>query len=139
MYNVWLCRACILKITVYVRLTLSVPRKPQIVQRFAILELARRLSYRAIQTIRGFSKSCSQNRKKTFFVFGGGISRGDVKKKACFGNFGHLCQPWAQPFHQLFWLKVLLETRSKYTSIEPWIDLLAYLQPKLWVKTQFLA
>jgi len=26
---------------------------------------------------------------KTFFVFGGGISGGDVTKKACFGNFSH--------------------------------------------------
>jgi len=38
----------------------------------------------------GTPVSCSQNRKKKFFVFGGGISGGDVTKKACFGNFGHL-------------------------------------------------
>jgi len=34
-------------------------------------------------------------------------------------------RPWAQPIDPLFWLKVLLKTRSKSTAIEPWIDLLA--------------
>ena len=32
-----------------------------------------------------------------------------------------------QPIDPLFWLKVLLKTRSKSASIEPWIDLLVHL------------
>ena len=72
------------------------------------------------------AKSCSQNRKKTIFDFGGGISGGDVTKKAFFGNFTHLW-PALGPNPLLFWLKVLLKTRSKSASIEPFIDLLAYL------------
>jgi len=45
-----------------------------------------------------------------------------------------LASPGPQPIDPLFWLKVLLKTRSKSASIDPWIDLLAYLLPKLWVK-----
>jgi len=47
---------------------------------------------------------------------------------ACFGNSGHL---WLDqgPIDPFYWLKVLLKTRSKSTSMEPLIDLL-----KLWVK-----
>jgi len=32
----------------------------------------------------------SKPKKKNIFVFGGEISGGDVTKKACFENFGHL-------------------------------------------------
>jgi len=39
-------------------------------------------------------------------------------------TFGGL---WAPTINPLFWLKVLLKTRSKSASIEPWIDLLTYL------------
>jgi len=42
-----------------------------------------------------------------------------------------LAGPGPQPIDPLVWLKVLLKTRSKSASIEPWIDFLAYLQPKL--------
>ena len=38
-----------------------------------------------------------------------------------------LAGPGPQPIDPLFWLKVLLKTRSKSASIEPWIDFLAYL------------
>ena len=38
-----------------------------------------------------------------------------------------LACPRPQPIAPLFWLKVLLKTRSKCVSAEPWIDLLAYL------------
>jgi len=38
-----------------------------------------------------------------------------------------LAGPGPQPIDPLFWLKVLLKTRSKSASIEPWIDLIAYL------------
>jgi len=43
-------------------------------------------------------------------------------------------RPWPQPIDPFYWIKVLLETRSKSASIEPLIDLLAYLKPKLWLK-----
>jgi len=61
-----------------------------------LAELCNPITRQAIQlescpNIHGFSKSCSQNRKKTFVVFGGVISGGDVTKKSCFGNFGHIC------------------------------------------------
>ena len=35
---------------------------------------------------------------------------------------------------RFFWIKVFLKTRPKSESIEPLTDLLAYVQPKLWVK-----
>jgi len=35
--------------------------------------------------------------------------------------------PGPQPIDPFFWLKVLMKTRSKSTSIEPLIDLPAYL------------
>jgi len=38
-----------------------------------------------------------------------------------------LAGPGRQPIDPFYWPKVLLKTRSKSTSIEPWIDLLAYL------------
>ena len=45
-----------------------------------------------------------------------------------------LAGPGPQPIDPFYWLKVLLKTRSKSVSIEPFIDLLAYLELKLWVK-----
>ena len=71
------------------RYPFSPAKAPNLVE-FAILKLARRLSQKAIQTIHAFSKSCRQNRKKNVFRFWCGISGGDVTKKACFVNFGHL-------------------------------------------------
>jgi len=63
--------------------------------------------------------------EKNVFRFRWGFSGGDVTMRACFGNFGHL---WPALGHNPFyWLKVLLKTRSKSASIEPLIDLLAYL------------
>jgi len=38
-----------------------------------------------------------------------------------------LAGPGPQPIDPFYWLKVLLKTRSKSVSIEPLIDLLAYL------------
>ena len=38
-----------------------------------------------------------------------------------------LTGPEPQPIDPFFWLKLWLKTRSKSASIEPWIDLLAYL------------
>jgi len=45
-----------------------------------------------------------------------------------------LPDPGPQPIDPIFRLKVLLKTSSKSAPVEPLIDLLAYLQPKLWVK-----
>ena len=45
-----------------------------------------------------------------------------------------LAGPGPQPIDRFYWLKVLLKTRSKSASIQPLIDLIRYLQPKLWVK-----
>jgi len=39
----------------------------------------------------------------------------------------HLAGPGPQPIDPFYWLKALLKTRSKSASIEPLIDLLAYL------------
>jgi len=48
--------------------------------------------------------------------------------RACFGNFGHLWPVLGpNPLTDSIGLKVLLKTRSKSTSSEPLIDLLAYL------------
>jgi len=46
--------------------------------------------------------------------------------------------PRRQHNEECFWLKVFLETRLKSAPLEHVIDLLAYLEPKLWLKTQFL-
>jgi len=59
-----------------------------------------------------------------FFVFGGGFLEVTSQRR-------HVLEILAgsgpQPIDPLFWIKVLLKTRSKSVSIEPWIDLLAYL------------
>jgi len=109
-------------------LTLSVLRKPRFMQSFAILLLARRLSWRVVQTLYGFSKSCSRNRKKKFFVFGGGF-QGVTPQLGVF-----LADPGPQPIGPLLWLKIFSETRPKSASLKPLNDFLAYLQPKLWTK-----
>jgi len=49
--------------------------------------------------------------KKTFFVFGGRFSGGDVTMRACFGNFGYLW-PALDP-NPFYWLKVLLKTKIR--------------------------
>jgi len=36
-----------------------------------------------------------------------------------------------------FWLKIVLETRRSSASLEPLIDLLAYLEPELWPQNPF--
>jgi len=58
--------------------------------------------------------------KKTFFVFGGGFLEVMAQRRHVLEI---LAGPGPQPFNPLFWLKVLLKTRSKSASIEPWIDL----------------
>ena len=65
--------------------------------------------------------------EKKRFSFLVGVSGRDVTKKACFGIWPLLAGPGPQPIDPLFWLKVLLETRSKSASVEPWIEFLAYL------------
>ena len=48
--------------------------------------------------------------------------------RVCFRDFGHLWPALGpNPLTQSIGLKVLLKTRSKSASIEPLIDLLAYL------------
>jgi len=51
---------------------------------------------------------------------------GNFGHQACFGDFGHH-GPGPQRIDPFYWLKVLLKTRSKSASIEPLVDLLAYL------------
>jgi len=57
----------------------------------------------------------------------GGFLEVTSQRRHVFEFWSLLASPGPQPIDQLFWLKVLLKTRSKSTSIEPWIDLLAYL------------
>jgi len=76
----------------------------------------------------GFSKSCSQNRKKNVFGFRLGRFWRWRHNDGMFWKFSPpLAGPGPQPIDPFFWLKVLLKTRSKSASIEPLIDLLAYL------------
>ena len=122
-----------------INLTLSFPRIPLLLQSFAILLLARRLSQRAVQTLYGFSKSCSQNRKKIVFVSGLSFSGGNVTSRGVFALFWpSLPDPGRRPNGPLFGLKVQLKTRSKSASIEPLIDFLAYREQKLWLINQKL-
>ena len=82
--------------------------------------------YWAIQTIHGFSTSC-QNRIKTFFVFGGGFLKVTSQRRHVLKILATFGQPWASTHCPFFYLKVLLKTGLKSASVEPWIDLLAYL------------
>jgi len=45
----------------------------------------------------------------------------------------------ANPMSQFFSLKAFLETRLPSESLEPSIDFLAYLEPKLWLKNKKVA
>ena len=81
--------------------------------------------------------------KKTIFWFRWGFFwRWRQKEGMFWKSWPPLAGPGLQPIDPFFWCKVLLKTRWKSASIEPLIDLLAYLWPKLWAKnpkTQFLA
>ena len=93
------------------------------------------MSYRAIQTLYGFSKYCSRNRKKKFSFSVRGF-RGEHHKWGCF--WLPLPGRGPQPIEPLLWLKIVAETRPKSASVEPLNDILAYFWPKLWTKYQKL-
>jgi len=46
----------------------------------------------------------------------------------------YLAGPGPQPIDPFVWLKVVLKARWKSASVEPLIDLLGHLLPKLWAK-----
>ena len=86
------------------------------------------LSQKAVQTLYGFSKSSSWNRKKNVFRFRWEFFWRWRHNEGMFGKFWPpLASPGLQLIDPFCWLKVLLKTRSKSASIEPLIDLLAYL------------
>jgi len=65
-----------------------------------------------------------------------GFSLGDVIMKACFCLCGQVylalgANPTGHFLAQFFW-----ESRLSSKSLEPFIGLLAYLEPKLWLKNQ---
>jgi len=76
--------------------------------------------------------------KKNFFVLCLRFSVGDVTSGGVLAFFGHLHPALGANLMNHFLAKFLLETRQKSTTSEPLIDILAYLQPKLWAKKQNL-
>jgi len=42
--------------------------------------------------------------------------------------------PWAPTQQANFWIKFFVETKLSSASLKPLIDLLAYLEPELWLK-----
>jgi len=70
--------------------------------------------------------------KKTFFELDQGFA---WKLMGVFLFFWPtLTGPGSQFNGSKFWLKLVLETRWSLASIEPLLDLLACLEPKLWPK-----
>jgi len=62
-----------------------------------------------------------------------------ISKLSC--DKDHMCRPFmgsSQIQWAIYWLKICLETRWSAASIEPLIDLLACLEPKLWPKNPSL-
>jgi len=66
-----------------------------------------------------------------------GFSVGDITVGACFCVFDQLYLALGANPTKHFWLKIFVETRRSSASSEPLNDLLAYLDPKLWLKTPF--
>ena len=68
------------------------------------------------------------------FGFGGVFWRRRHKEDIFWKSRPHLVGPGPQPIDPFLWFKGLVKTRWKFASIEPFIDLLAHLWPKLWAK-----
>ena len=56
------------------------------------------------------------------------------KWQNAFAFLANFTRSWVPTRWAIFWLKVVLETWPKSTSLEPLIDLLAYLKAKLWLR-----
>jgi len=54
--------------------------------------------------------------------------------KACFCIFDQLYLAQGANSMSHFWGKIVVETRRSFASLDPLIDLLAYLEPELWSK-----
>jgi len=63
-----------------------------------------------------------------------GFSVGDVTMRACFCTFDQVYLALSANPVIYFWLKVFVETMRSSASSEPLTDLLAYLEPELWLK-----
>jgi len=73
--------------------------------------------------------------KKNIFWFGWEVCLGEARKVRVFSVFWPtLTRPGRQSHGPKFWLKLVLETKQLSASIEPLLDLLACLEPKLWLK-----
>ena len=76
--------------------------------------------------------------KKNFW-FGFGVLLGWLHKAGVFLNFWPiLTGPGRQPNESFFWFKLFVKTGLSSASSEPFIDLLACLEPKLWLKHPIL-
>ena len=73
--------------------------------------------------------------KKKIFYWGEGFAWGGLAKLGCFRFFDQL---WRQSHGPKFWRKLFLETTQSPASIEPLLNLLACLEPKLWPKNPIL-
>ena len=64
---------------------------------------------------------------------------GDVTSGGTFAFLVNFTRPWAPIQRANVLAEVFLESKISSESLEPLIDFLAYLEPKLWQKKQFLA
>ena len=86
-----------------------------------------------------YAESLLGSIKKNIFWFGWGVRLGEARKVGVFSVFWPtLTRPGRQSHGPKFWLKLVLETRQLSASIEPLLDLLACLEPKLWPKNPIL-
>jgi len=72
--------------------------------------------------------------KKNFLIRVRGSPGGGSQSGGVFVFLTYLTGPGRQSHGPKFWLKLVLETRQFSASIEPLLDLLACLGPKLWPK-----
>jgi len=72
--------------------------------------------------------------KKNFLIWMGGFLLVTSQRRRVFEFLNHFNQLWAPIQWAIFWLKLFVETKRSNASIEPLIDLVACLEPKLWPK-----
>ena len=74
---------------------------------------------------------------KIFFYLGEVFAWERLAKWGVFVFLTNFDEPWTPILGTKFWLKPFLKTRWSSASIEPLLDFLACLEPKLWPKKAF--
>jgi len=74
--------------------------------------------------------------EKNFSALGLGFYVVDVTSGVFCSFLAEFTWPWAPTKRDIFWLKLVLQSRLSSASLEPLIGLSAYLESKLWFKNQ---